>query len=57
MPNVPTMKVQSLLPCLPPLREKSNQKVLWDALAQGFIDTVGTDHCPFDIEQKATGQR
>jgi dihydropyrimidinase len=39
----------------PPLREKSNQKVLWDALAQGFIDTVGTDHCPFDIEQKAMG--
>jgi dihydropyrimidinase len=39
----------------PPLREKSNQKVLWDALAQGFIDTVGTDHCPFDVEQKAMG--
>lgn len=36
----------------PPLREKSNQKVLWDALAQGFIDTIGTDHCPFDTEQK-----
>lgn len=39
----------------PPLREKHNQKVLWDALAQGFIDTVGTDHCPFDVEQKAMG--
>jgi dihydropyrimidinase len=40
----------------PPLRDKSNQKVLWDALAQGFIDTVGTDHCPFDVEQKAMGK-
>lgn len=39
----------------PPLRDKANQKVLWDALAQGFIDTVATDHCPFDIEQKAMG--
>ncbi len=39
----------------PPLRKKSNQKVLWDALAQGFIDTVGTDHCPFDTEQKEMG--
>jgi dihydropyrimidinase len=39
----------------PPLRDKSNQKVLWDALAQGFIDTVGTDHCPFDVAQKAMG--
>jgi dihydropyrimidinase len=39
----------------PPLRDKRNQKVLWDALAQGLIDTVGTDHCPFDVAQKAQG--
>jgi dihydropyrimidinase len=40
----------------PPLRDKRNQKVLWDALAAGFIDTVGTDHCPFDVVQKALGK-
>ena len=40
----------------PPLREKRNLAVLWDALNQGFIDTVGTDHCPFDLEQKAMGK-
>jgi dihydropyrimidinase len=40
----------------PPLRDKANQKRLWDALAQGLIDTVGTDHCPFDVEQKAMGE-
>ena len=40
----------------PPLRDKRNQKVLWDALAQGFIDTVGTDHCPFDTSQKLLGK-
>ena len=40
----------------PPLRHKRNQKALWDALAQGFIDTVGTDHCPFDTTQKLMGQ-
>ena len=39
----------------PPLRDKANQKVLWDALEQGLIDTVGTDHCPFDTEQKEMG--
>ena len=39
----------------PPLRDKSNQKPLWDALEAGFIDTVGTDHCPFDLEQKEMG--
>ena len=40
----------------PPLREKRNRKVLWDALAKGFVDTVGTDHCPFDTSQKLLGQ-
>jgi dihydropyrimidinase len=39
----------------PPLRDKRNQRPLWDALNQGFIDTVGTDHCPFDVMQKALG--
>lgn len=40
----------------PPLRDKRNQKVLWDGLAQGFVDTIGTDHCPFDISQKEMGK-
>jgi dihydropyrimidinase len=40
----------------PPLRARRNQKVLWDALAQGKIDTVGTDHCPFDTTQKWLGK-
>lgn len=40
----------------PPLRERSNQRALWDALAQGFIDTVATDHCPFDTSQKLLGK-
>ncbi len=40
----------------PPLRDRRNQKVLWDALAHGFIDTVGTDHCPFDTTQKMMGR-
>jgi dihydropyrimidinase len=40
----------------PPLRAKHNQDVLWSALAAGSIDTVGTDHCPFDTEQKLLGK-
>ena len=40
----------------PPLRAKHNQAVLWNALAQSSIDTVGTDHCPFDTEQKLLGK-
>ncbi len=40
----------------PPLRERGNQKALWDALTTGFIDTVATDHCPFDTSQKLLGK-
>lgn len=40
----------------PPLRDRRNHKPLWDALAAGFIDTVGTDHCPFDKTQKLLGK-
>lgn len=31
----------------PPLRKKKDQNVLWKALKDGDVVTVGTDHCPF----------
>jgi dihydropyrimidinase len=40
----------------PPLRDKRNHDALWAGLATGAIDTVGTDHCPFDLEQKGLGE-
>jgi len=40
----------------PPLRAKHNQAALWNALAAGSIDTIGTDHCPFDTKQKLLGK-
>ena len=40
----------------PPLRERRNQYVLWNALNAGLIDTVATDHCPFDTAQKLMGR-
>ena len=41
----------------PPIREKANQKALWDALSAGLIDTVATDHAPFDFHgQKDMGK-
>lgn len=30
----------------PPLREREDVDAMWDALASGLIDTVGTDHYP-----------
>ncbi|XP_075425653.1 allantoinase, mitochondrial-like isoform X2 [Ascaphus truei] len=32
--------------CCPPVREFSNKEVLWDALLQGHIDMVVSDHSP-----------
>jgi dihydropyrimidinase len=40
----------------PPLREKPNQETLWNALRQGFVSTLATDHAPFDFKgQKQMG--
>ncbi len=41
----------------PPLRDKSNQEVLWRGLAAGDLQVVGTDHCPFNfVGQKDMGR-
>ena len=42
--------------CAPPLRDKSNQAVLWKALRQDEIQTVSTDHCSFTLAQKDAGR-
>lgn len=41
----------------PPLRPKEDSQSLWEALAEGQIDVVATDHCPFTIQQKESGGR
>jgi dihydropyrimidinase len=41
----------------PPLRDVRNQSVLWNGLRDGLIQTVATDHAPFDFEkQKPMGK-
>lgn len=41
----------------PPLRDASNQEFLWNALRSGVVQTVATDHAPFDFEgQKPMGR-
>ena len=39
----------------PPLRKKSDNRALWQALSDGTIQSMGTDHCPFMMEQKRNG--
>jgi dihydropyrimidinase len=33
--------------CSPPMRSKEDNQRLWEGLADGSLQTVGTDHCPF----------
>src|SRR5919199_1302162 len=41
----------------PPLRDKSNQDVFWNALRNRTVATVATDHAPFDfVGQKEMGR-
>jgi dihydropyrimidinase len=42
----------NLYVCLPPLRPKEDQQVLWDGLRNGEIQTYATDHAPWKSEQK-----
>ncbi|MFE0400708.1 allantoinase AllB [Streptomyces nigra] len=38
--------------CCPPIREAANQDLLWQALADGTVDCVVTDHSPSTAELK-----
>jgi dihydropyrimidinase len=41
----------------PPLRDARNQSALWNGLRDGLIQTVATDHAPFDFQkQKPMGR-
>jgi dihydropyrimidinase len=40
----------------PPLRPKGHGERLWEALAGGGLETVGTDHCPFWRKDKERGR-
>jgi dihydropyrimidinase len=40
----------------PPFRPKGNPEALWDGIKAGMIQTTGTDHCPFNMKQKAMGK-
>lgn len=41
----------------PPIRHRSHQPYLWKALRTGLIQTVATDHAPFDFKgQKEMGR-
>ncbi|MEO8068825.1 MAG: allantoinase AllB [Flavobacteriales bacterium] len=43
--------------CAPPIRERANNELLWEALKDGTLDFVATDHSPAppDIKEQQSG--
>ena len=50
-----TFKETSPYVISPPLRAPEDSNALWEALADGTLSTVGTDHCPYTMDQKKAG--
>jgi len=42
--------------CSPPIKGQESQDALWAAIRNGTIDTVATDHCPFQSYEKDWGR-
>jgi dihydropyrimidinase len=41
--------------CSPPIKNEESQEAIWEALKNGDIATVATDHCPFTKAEKDWG--
>lgn len=46
-------KIGTLAQMNPPLRSPENNEILWQALLDGVIDMIATDHAPHTLEEKA----
>lgn len=42
--------------CSPPMKGQASQDALWAAIKRGDIDTIATDHCPFQQSEKDWGK-
>ncbi|BFU25869.1 dihydropyrimidinase, putative [Entamoeba histolytica HM-1:IMSS-B] len=42
--------------CSPPMKTEESRQALWSALKAGIIQTVATDHCPFQLSEKEWGK-
>ncbi|MCR5138333.1 MAG: dihydropyrimidinase [Oscillospiraceae bacterium] len=42
--------------CSPPIKGAESREALWEAIRRGDIDTVATDHCPFQSYEKDWGR-
>jgi allantoinase len=40
----------------PPLRSEDDRAKMWDMFVRGEIDTLGSDHAPYTVQEKETGR-
>ena len=45
-------RIGPLAKCAPPVRDEGRRLRLWQALAQGLVQTIGTDHSPAPMSMK-----
>lgn len=46
-------RLGSLAQMNPPVREQEHQDALWQAIRNGLVDVIGSDHAPHTLEEKA----
>ncbi|MEM7652110.1 MAG: dihydroorotase [Pseudomonadota bacterium] len=46
-------RLGSLAQMNPPIREQRHQDALWQAISDGVVDCMGSDHAPHTLEEKA----
>lgn len=39
----------------PVMRDEANRRRLWKLLSEGYVDTIGSDHSPYQLEEKLAG--
>lgn len=42
--------------CSPPMKGEESRQALWKAIKRGDVDTIATDHCPFQSYEKDWGK-
>ncbi|NWO06244.1 MAG: dihydroorotase [Alteromonadaceae bacterium] len=46
-------RLGSLAQMNPPVREQRHQEALWQAIREGVVDVIGSDHAPHTLEEKS----
>jgi len=44
-----------MLTIMPPLRSERSIKALWNGIADGWVDVIGSDHAPHALSEKSAG--